>query len=200
MNQNLNRLISCYLDFSALVVKDPSGLVVEATFFGSAPTVFKSDRATSITDVYMHGNTYVLAGTPGNSIQMDPAFTEGNGCVISDDVMAPPFNNMGKIGPKTTRASRTVSVAAAASAVTNFKFNFPELLLPEIEEVEYSFVAVSAAEPWVQHIQGAQEWHDSDRPIQRSCAGARDDVRPASSAWSAETNPVVKADGIVLFL
>ena len=65
--------------------------------------------------------------------------------------MAPPFNNMGKIGPKTTRASRTVSVSAAASAVTNFTFNFPELLLPEIEEVEYSFVAASAAEPWVQH-------------------------------------------------
>jgi hypothetical protein len=86
VNQNLNRLIGCYLDFSALVVKKPSGLVVEATFFGSAPTVFKSDRATSITGVYMHRNTYVLAGTPGNSIQMNPAFTDGSGCVISDDV------------------------------------------------------------------------------------------------------------------
>ena len=30
-------------------------------------------------------------------------------------------------------------------------FSFPELLLPQIEEVEYSFVAASANEPWVQH-------------------------------------------------
>jgi len=35
--------------------------------------------------------------------------------------------------------------------VTEWLFEFPELLLPSIEEVEYSFSAASAAEPWVQH-------------------------------------------------
>ena len=62
---------------------------------------------------------------------------------------APPFNNVGKLGLKTTQASRTVSVAATATAVTSFNFSFPELLLPAIEEVEYSFVAASGSQPWV---------------------------------------------------
>jgi hypothetical protein len=138
VNQHQNRLIGCYLDFSALVVKNPSELVVEATFFLAAPAVFTSSGgATRISGVYMHGNTYA---TGGDSIRLDPAFTDGKDCVISEDIGS---------NPKTTRASRTA--VSAVTAVTSFNFSFPELLLPEIEEVEYSFVAASASEPWAQH-------------------------------------------------
>lgn len=137
VNQYQNRLIGCYLDFSALVVKNPSELVVEATFFLAAPAVFTSSGgATSISGVYMHGNTYAVGG---DTIRLDSAFTDGKDCVISEDIGG---------SPKTTRASHTI---VSALPTTSFNFSFPELLLPEIEEVEYSYVAASASEPWAQH-------------------------------------------------
>jgi len=65
---------------------------------------------------------------------------DGTDCVISGD-----------IGQhlKTTVASKTI--AHLTTPVTEWVFTFPELLLPSIEEVEYSFVAASEAEPWAQH-------------------------------------------------
>ena len=84
-----------------------------------------------------------LTGAGPNSILVDPKFVDGEDCAVYDDV-APPGHTL-----QTTRASATV--AHFDDAVTEFVFSFPQLLLPEIEEVEYSFVAASASEPWVQH-------------------------------------------------
>ena len=91
----------------------------------------------------MHGNTYNTGGAGLNSIHVDPKFVDGERCDVSEGV-APP----GKV-LQTTRASATVS--HMDSAVTEFKFNFPALMLPQIEEVEYTFTAASEDEPWVQH-------------------------------------------------
>ena len=89
-------------------VKNPSELVVEATFFLAAPAVFTSTGATSMSGVYMHGNTYAVGG---DSIRLDSAFTDGKDCVISEDIMW-------QSSPKTTRASRTISTAGASSRLT----------------------------------------------------------------------------------
>jgi len=126
------------LDYSSLSVRDPSELVVEATFFLATPAVFTASGATSvITGVYMHANTYAVGG---DSIQIDPAFVDGSDCDISDDIGD---------APKATRASQTVVHLETPSS--SFTAYFPELLLPSIEQVEYSFVAASDTEPWAQH-------------------------------------------------
>lgn len=138
-----NRLIACYLDYSSLAVTDPNELVVQNTFFLGVPAVFIADKATTIQGVQMHGNTYNTGGAGLNSIHVDPKFVDGERCDVSEGV-APP----GKV-LQTTRASATVS--HMDSAVTEFKFNFPALMLPQIEEVEYTFTAASEDEPWVQH-------------------------------------------------
>ena len=118
----------------------------------------------------MHGNTYAVGG---DSIRLDPKFTDGTDCTISEDINAGAHL-------KTTRASSTIT--HLRQPVTEFVFEFPELLLPVIEEIEYSFVrtpvicydcinfirclliledflayrgcfqtASSPADPWVQH-------------------------------------------------
>lgn len=90
----------------------------------------------------MHGNTY---GVSGDSIRIDPAFTDGTDCAISEDI-----GTIGvATGLKMTRTSKTV--AHISVPVAEFVFEFPELLLPAIEEIEYSFTAASETEPWVQH-------------------------------------------------
>ena len=146
VNRYQNRLVGCYLDFSALVVADPEELVVEATFFLAAPAVFTArTAATTIAGVYMHGNTYAVGG---DSIRLDGQFVDGSDCIISEDIAASGSANT----PKTTRASRTIVVGPELAAVSSFNFSFPELLLPEIEEVQYSFVSGGGAgAPWVQH-------------------------------------------------
>eukprot|EP01052_Picozoa_sp_SAG31_P000615 SAG31_NODE_17_length_35773_cov_25.999271_40_plen_227_part_00 len=140
VNAPQNRLIACYLDYSSLEVVDPAELVVEATFFLAAPAVFLSNSATTIHGVYMHGNTYAVGG---DSIRIDPRFVDGTDCDIADDI--------GASGPnlKTTRASRTIN--ALRKPVKEIQINFLELLLPKIEQLEYTFVAASEAEPWAQH-------------------------------------------------
>lgn len=135
VNAYQNRILGCYLDFSALSVLDPSNLVVEATFFLATPAVFTSGKATSLTGVMMHGNTYAVGG---DSIRIDPLFVDGSDCDISGDIGA---------APKTTRASKTLTRLAPT---TEFDFVFPELLLPSIEEIEFSFAALSVSEPWAQ--------------------------------------------------
>lgn len=138
INAAQNRLIGCYLDYSSLEVTNPTTLVVEATFFLATPAVFVATNGrTTINGVSMHGNTYNVGGA---SIRLDPAFVDGSQCSIDEDTTPSAL---------VTRASRTV--AHLDAPVTNFTLSFPELLLPRIEEVEYSFVAASAAEPWVQH-------------------------------------------------
>eukprot|EP00037_Helgoeca_nana_P018239 m.174645 g.174645 ORF g.174645 m.174645 type:complete len:662 (-) comp24362_c0_seq1:222-2207(-) len=136
VNSHQTRLMACYLDYSSLSVVDPTELVVEATFFLAAPAVFSSSGATTISGVYMHGNTYAVGG---DSIRLDTAFLDGTDCTISEDIGD---------SPKTTVASRTITHTAPS---TEWVATFPELLLPLIEQVEYSFTAASSADPWVQH-------------------------------------------------
>ena len=130
INEHQNRLIGCYLDYSSLTVVDPSELIVEATFFLAAPAVFESSSKSYISGIYMHGNTYAIGG---DSIRLDPAFVDGVDCVISEGIGS---------ATKTTHASRTV--AHRKAPVAEFQFEFPELLLPEIEQLEYSFTAAVA--------------------------------------------------------
>ena len=86
---------------------------------------------------------YNTGGAGVNSILIDPKFVDGADCDISGE-NAPASKTL-----QATRASATVS--HMDKAVTEFRFSFPQLLLPRIEEVEYTFVAASDAEPWVQH-------------------------------------------------
>eukprot|EP00040_Diaphanoeca_grandis_P012771 m.64650 g.64650 ORF g.64650 m.64650 type:complete len:671 (-) comp23458_c0_seq2:116-2128(-) len=139
INAYQNRLVACYLDYSSLSVVDPSNLVVEATFFLAAPAVFISKNSKQLTGVQMHHNTFAC----GESIRLDDAFVDGVDCVISEDI--------GSTGPslKTTKASKTVS--HFGTPVTEFVFSFPELLLPQIEQVVYSFTTASEDESWVGH-------------------------------------------------
>lgn len=143
INAHQNRVVACYLDYSTLAVTDPNELVVADSSFLGVPAVFISKEATTLQGVQMHGNTYNTGGAGVNSILVDPKFVDGADCDISGD-NAPPSKTL-----QATRASATVW--HMDTAVTEFRFNFSELLLPRIEEVEYTFTAASDAEPWVQH-------------------------------------------------
>ena len=143
VNAHQNRLVACYLDYSSLSVTDPNELVVEGTFFLGVPAVFVSAEATTLQGVYMRGNTYNTGGAGPDSIHVDSKFVDGEDCAIYDDI-APPGHTL-----QATRASATV--AHLETAVTEFSFSFPQLLLPQIEQVEYTFTAASGDEPWVQH-------------------------------------------------
>lgn len=59
VNAYQNRLIGCYLDYSSLSVRDPSNLVVEATFFLATPAVFTTSGSSPafLTGVKMQHNT-----------------------------------------------------------------------------------------------------------------------------------------------
>ena len=85
-------------------------------------------------DVHAHKHTHTHTHTPnhacryavgGDTIRIDPAFVDGTDCDISTDIGD---------SPKTTRASRTI--AHLSTPTTKFTAQFPELLLPVIEEVE----------------------------------------------------------------
>merc|ERR1711865_1044789 len=115
----------------------------EYSFFLATSAVFISQNASVLTSVNFRGNTYAGAGP---SILIDPTFTDGVNCAIVDEV------NAGTSTLKMTRASKTVSHPLVPS--DEFVADFTsELLLPHIEEVEYSFVAAGdgAAAPFVQH-------------------------------------------------
>ena len=122
VNAHQNRLVACYLDYSSLSVTDPNELVVEDTFFLGVPAVFVSAEATTLQGVRMSGNTYNTGGAGPDSIHVDPKFVDGEDCAIYDDI-APPGHTL-----QATRASATV--AHLETAVTQFSFSFPQLLLP----------------------------------------------------------------------
>jgi hypothetical protein len=174
------------LDYSSLSVRDPSELVVAATFFLATPAVFTASGATSvITGVYMHANTYAVGG---NSIQIDPAFVDGSDCDISDDIGD---------APKATRASQTIVHLETPSS--SFTAYFPELLLPSIEQVEYSFSNSSSPSVTVQFqvpvrgtvtIKVAQAVHGVPSPPGHWANAYSGLCLDTNNHWTADGTPV----------
>ena len=134
------RLVACYLDYNKLVVVDPSQLAVTDTFFLETHANFTSAKQNALRGVYFSGNVYA---TQGSSIKIDPRFVDGTDTVIADEIN-------GGCQLKLTTARQTVTHALVPSAAFQFDFS-ATLLLPEIEEVMYSFTAGGAGSRFVAH-------------------------------------------------
>jgi hypothetical protein len=86
------------------------------------------------------GNVYA---TQGDSIKIDPSFVDGTDTIIANEIN-------GGCQLKLTSTRQTVTHALVPSAA--FEFDFSDvLLLPEIEEVMYSFTASGAKSRFVAH-------------------------------------------------
>lgn len=138
------RLLGCYLDGGELVIHDPKRVTVESTFFLEAHVTLKSTKSSRIEGLRFRGNTYAGGAEDpqrkaSSSIVLDGL--SGGAADIQDELTGGPQL-------KLTSARRSLHQQEA----TKWVFDFSDvLLLPEIDEVVYSFVSDSDS-GFVRHL------------------------------------------------
>jgi len=136
------RLLGCYLDGSQLVIHDPTQTVVESTFFLGAHVTLRASAPSkkAIQGLRFRGNTYASDGkSVPASIVLDGL--TGGEVDVQDELT-------GDTQLRLTTARRSLHQEGA----TRWLFDFSDvLLLPEIDEVVYSFVSDGAAD-FVRHL------------------------------------------------
>jgi hypothetical protein len=136
------RLLGCYLDGSQLVIHDPTQTVVESTFFLGAHVTLRASAPSkkAIQGLRFRGNTYASDGKSVPASIVLEGLTGGE-VDVQDELT-------GDTQLRLTTARRSLHQENA----TRWLFDFSDvLLLPEIDEVVYSFVSDGDSD-FVRHL------------------------------------------------
>lgn len=162
-----NRLNSCYLDYTSLIIEDPFHVSVTNGFFlGMATIVLRAGAEARVEGLTLLSNTWHNANMPRNdTVVLDERGGSAFGSV-KDFVM---LGNVADADKFTTRAV-TVTRSLTQAATTRWEFDFSDaLVFPSIDLTSVSYSIAIAGSSFARHAARPAQHHtvvvETDEPV-----------------------------------